>query len=162
MVRETTDYLDDPLFNALAEPSDGQEETAAEEAGAEGQQAEIQEQNLTDQKPAVDLSGKWMIGLNGSSTGSLDLIMINSGSSVSGYGNLTESGSVYAVTARGTLTEPDLTLEIRPVTNGDAYNAVRLFQLKLALAGQSLAGTYQIYQSEELVGRGNATATRNG
>jgi len=161
VVRETTDYLDDPLFNVLTNPSDVQEDPAASKGAADTQATDETEQNLTAQEPPLDLSGKWSITLNGSTTGSLDLIMINSGSSISGYGNLTESGSISTVTAKGTLSEPDLEMEVRPVTNGDAYNAVRLFRLTLALREQnSMSGAYQIYQSEELVGKGNATATR--
>jgi len=157
VVRETTDYLDDPAFDALAKSAQV-EDSAVGQNQSEGQSPA--EPSARDEPPIVpdpDPSGKWSLQLNGTSAASIELILMNTDGRVGGYGNLTEGGSSATAMVSGTMSAGSLSLQVR--TNGSRPQ--RIYQLDLQMEGDSLTGSYVLTVGGIEAGRGGALGGRS-
>jgi hypothetical protein len=175
VVRETTDYLVDPVFDEAVAQSTGPMSTVGadstvnqsvrkEEESAGGTQAEeTKEKQIPERKqtPVLDLNGKWAVELQQDSAQGpgwlwLDLILIQSGDRLQGYGTLSKKGAKTAATATGSASEDVVRLDVK--LNG----AKKDYRLDMALINTTLHGSYQLYESDRLSEKGNATARRSG
>jgi len=166
VVRETTDYLDDPLFEDAVKSSTGPNATV-NAIGSAKQSEEIElapdsEAQLPKKNtPVIDLAGKWKVILNKDSLESkkrsaLDLILIQSGDRLQGYGTLAEKGSDIPATATGTISLDGISLDVKLTKQKKDY------RLDLAQINSTLEGSYELYSEENLAEKGNATAKRSG
>jgi hypothetical protein len=166
VIRENTDYLADPLFDEAVASSTGVNATAGSE---ESLQAENQTESesiappqpeaaVPKAAPAIDLAGKWRMSMNGSGSGTaariMDIILIQSGDRLQGYGTLTEDGSDVLATATGAISEDGISLEVKVNSQKEDY------QMDLVHEGDRLQGDYDLYLAEKLEESGNATASR--
>lgn len=164
-VPRATDYLQDPIMD-MNDP-----EIASETSVNQTTSTSIQSQPAAASASAVpklDISGKWSFKLNSTTNQSADLILIQSASwaddgkdRIQGYGSLFENNLVIPLTATGSLSNDALNLELKPSASGEGKSSKK-YVLQMALGQKDLLGTYEIYSSDVIDGKGNATATRLG
>jgi len=166
VVRETTDYLEDPLFEDAVKSSTGPNATL-NAIGAAKQSEEIElAPNSEAQVPkgnthVVDLAGKWKVILDkdlleSKMESALDLILIQSGDRLQGYGTLVEKGADIPATATGSISEDGISLDVKLTKQKKDY------RLDLAQINSTLEGSYELYEEENLAEKGNVTAKRQG
>lgn len=160
VVRETTDYLKDPLFDDAVAASTGSSATM----NADGAINQSQEGNKTDavkpeaakkDEPVADLAGKWKVVLQQDPKTSMDLILIQSGDRLQGYGTLEGNGADIPATAMGSITKDAVSLDVKLNKQKQDYN------LDLTLINSDMEGSYEHYDDNKLSESGNATATRS-
>lgn len=165
VVRDNTDFLADPLFDAAMESSTGINDSAGSQ---ESQSAANQTENsstspapeaiVQKKDPIIDLAGKWRMSLIGGGTESakiMDIILIQSGDRLQGYGTILDGDSDYLATATGAVSEDEISLQVKVSSQQKDY------RLDLVHENDRLQGSYQLYQAERLAGSGNATASRS-
>lgn len=167
VVRDNTDYLKDPTFDALI---NGEDENASGSSSQDSVQAKAKD-NGTSAKNApdsnikannanvLDVSGKWLVDFGDNST-PLNLILIQSGSRVQGYGSLKENGAEIPVTALGSLSGDVVSLEVKLVTEGSVSKTDKKNKLQLVASNGILTGAYETYLADKLEWKGDAVATR--
>ncbi len=162
VVRDNTDYLGDPTFDSLTS-------AAPKETASEGNSSAIDSIDSTQQKekenkaPVLDVSGKWKVLLGETSETSipLNLILIQSGERVQGYGSLNEDGVEIPATVMGSVSEDAVSLDAKLI--GGSLNKIdKEYKLGLAKAEDAFTGNYELYVAGKLSEKGNATAVRSG
>jgi len=166
VVRETTDYLQDPIFDEAVASSTGPNSTAnpasppnQSEVRKNDTAADIEPKAAQEKAPVIDLSGKWMVMLlqdqgQQSLESPLDLILIQSGDRLQGYGTLEEKGAQIPATATGSLSQDDVRLDVKLTKQNKEY------RLDLSLINSTLEGSYELYESDKLSEKGDAKASR--
>jgi len=165
VVRDNTDFLADPLFDAAMESStgindiDGSEESQAANQLENNSTATSAVAVVQKEDPIIDLAGKWRMSLTGDGTESakiMDIILIQSGERLQGYGSITEGDSDALATATGAVSEDEISLEVKVNSQQEDY------RLDMVHENGRLQGSYALYQAERLAESGNATASRTG
>ena len=169
VVRDNTDFLTDPLFDQAVASSTGAtatlnpDGTARQSIEAENSSATSKSANaapVEKKDPVMDLGGKWSLRLEAAnaeqSIGSaLDLILIQTGERLQGYGTLVEGGMDIPATATGSISKDSVSLDVKLVRQKKDY------KLDLALVNDKMEGNYELYESQKLEEDGNATASRS-
>ncbi|OPY51843.1 MAG: hypothetical protein A4E49_02065 [Methanosaeta sp. PtaU1.Bin112] len=168
VIRDNTDFLKDPIFDEAVASSTGSSATVnadgtlkAKNDTGEKSEKEVTENAVAPKKaPAVDLAGKWKVLLekspekqDGGKT--IDLILIQNGERLQGYGTLLEEASDTPATATGSISEEGISLDVKLVQQKKDY------KLDMALVEGNLQGSYELYEMEALAENGNATASRS-
>jgi hypothetical protein len=164
VVRDNTDFLADPLFDAAVESSTGSNDSdGSEESQAAANQTDTPpapETVVQKEDPIIDLAGKWRMSLNGGgpeeATKIMDIILIPSGNRLQGYGTIVEGDLDLLATATGAVSQDEITLEVKVSSQQEDY------RLDLVHENGRLQGSYELYQAERLAESGNATASRTG
>jgi hypothetical protein len=169
VIRDNTDFLIDPMFDDAVASSTGGSATLNPDgtAKAKNETVENSEKTANDnvvvekKAPTIDLAGKWKVLLEKSSaeqnTGkSIDLILIQTGDRLQGYGTLLEGGSDSPATATGSISDEGISLDVKLIPQKKDY------RLNMALVKSKLEGSYEVYAMEKLEENGNATASRSG
>lgn len=170
VVRDNTDFLTDPLFDQAVASSTGSSATLNPDGTAK-QSTEVEKENTSvtstvssaaavEKKDlAIDLGGKWRVMLEDTleqnKGTAIDLILIQTGERLQGYGTLIGSGSDIPATATGSILDGSVSLDVKLVKQKKDY------KLDLALVKNKMEGDYELYESEMLTGDGNATASRS-
>ena len=172
VVRDNTDFLTDPDFDQAVASSTGTSATLNPDGTAKPI-VETETENssaistpvnaavaVEKKDPIMDLGGKWSVRLEAAnaeqSKGSaLDLILIQTGERLQGYGTLVEGGSDIPATATGSITKDSVSLDVKLVKQKKDY------KLDLALVNNKMEGNYELYESQKLEEDGNATASRS-
>ena len=181
VIRDDTDYLSDPDFDQAVASSTGaaatlnpdgtikessEKDAANEKAQNEKpderaiqKEAEIKENAASKEENIADLGGEWRVLLEMKIDGqdkqnALDLILIQTVDRLQGYGTILEGGADLPATATGSISDDSVSLIVSLVEQKKEY------QLDLAVIEGGLKGIYELYESEKLAGRGNATASR--
>jgi hypothetical protein len=162
VIRENTDYLKDPIFDDAVASSTGSSATANSDSTAKvknetaenGENAAIAEKKT----PAIDMAGKWKVLLEKSPAEQniIDLILIQNGDRLQGYGTFLEGGSDSPATATGSISDEGMSLDVKLIQQKKDY------RLDMALVKSELLGSYELYEMEKLAENGNATARRSG
>ena len=170
VVRDNTDFLTDPLFDQAVASSTGAsatlnpDGTARQSIETENSSAISKPVNaavaVEKKDPVMDLGGKWSVRLEAAnaeqSKGSaLDLILIQTGERLQGYGTLVDGGSDIPATATGSISKDSVSLDVKLVKQKKDY------KLDLALVNNKMEGNYELYESQKLEEDGNATASRS-
>ena len=166
VVRDNTDFLADPLFDAAMESSTGNATSGSEAPAAENQTEDESsapastETAVQKAAPVIDLAGKWKISMTGDGSEaagrSMDIILIQSADRLQGYGTITEGSSDVTATATGAVSNDGIRLEVKVGSQKKDY------RLDLVNEGGRLQGSYELYQAEKLAESGNATVSRSG
>jgi hypothetical protein len=167
VVRDNTDFLTDPIFDQAVASSTGSNATVnsdgtpivkneTKEADATEGTSAAADQNEAE---AIDLAGKWRINLvNGQAEQNagkaLDLILIQTGDRLQGYGTILEDGIDIPATATGTISKEGVNLDVKMTQQKKDY------RLDMSLVKSELEGSYELYDKETLAENGNATASR--
>ena len=172
VVRDNTDFLTDPDFDQAVASSTGTSATLNPDGTAKPSPVETKAENssaistpviaaaVEKKDPVMDLGGKWRVRLETANAeqnkgSALDLILIQTGERLQGYGTLVEGGSDIPATATGTISEDSIILDVKLVKQKKDY------KLDLALVDNKMEGNYELYESQKLAEDGNATASRS-
>lgn len=141
----------------MPDPSPKVTAQSSTESPQEVQQAETY--NEPSEREVMQVDGKWTVRFDDASS-SMDLILIQTGERVSGWGNLNEQNTKLPLIATGTASENSMNLDVKTVV-GEYVNKIdKRFQLNLVKLDRTICGNYQAYSGEDLIGKGNATASR--
>ena len=150
VVRENTDYLEDPLFEDAVEDSTGPNATA--NVAVKMNKDEDNTTSVEEKANVIDIAGKWRFKLQSDLEGTL--ILIQSSDRLQGYGTLDEMGSGVPATATGIISKDAVSLDVKLSREKKDY------RLDLTLVNDTLIGSYELYESDKLAGKGNATANK--
>ena len=115
----------------------------------------------SEQEPEIlDVEGKWTVKLEQSGISLNPLNLIQTGQSLMGSGVFNEGGSKIQVTATGSVSSDAMSLHIWTVVSEYGNQIDKSVDLDLVQADRTVSGSYQLYSGEELIGSGNATASR--
>ena len=162
VIRDNTDFLIDPMFDDAVASSTGSSnignpDSTPKEANNETQ--EMKEKVAVSEKkaPTIDLAGKWRVMLEKSPAEQniIDLILIQTGDRLQGYGTLLEEGSDSPATATGSISDDGISLDVKLIQQKKDY------RLDMALVKSELEGSYELHDMEALAENGNATARRS-
>lgn len=162
VIRENTDFLKDPIFDDAVSSSTGGSATVNPDGTAKAKNgtAENSEKAAIAEKkaPIIDLAGKWRVMLEKSPAeqNTIDLILIQAGDRLQGYGTFLEGSSDIPATATGTISDKGISLDVKMIQQKKDY------RLDMALVRSDLQGSYELYEMEKLAENGNATASRSG
>jgi hypothetical protein len=169
VVRDNTDYLKDPLMDVNDPVTDAPSLTATQVSAPEADKKTQSEASSSNATPNPDLSGKWYLKLNSSANTSADLILVQSTGlaedgkdRVQGYGNLKGNGLAIPITGTGFFSNDTLDMALKLGYGAGASKSIEKYVLRLSMIKGTLYGSYQLYNSDVLTGKGNATATRSG
>ena len=160
VIRDNTDFLKDPIFDEALESSTGSSATVnpdgsprANNSTEENSEKTAKDNVVAEKKePSIDLAGKWKVSLQNRS---IDLILIQNGDRLQGYGTLIEKASDTPATATGSISDEGISLDVKLVQQKKDY------RLDMALVKDRLEGSYELYEMEALEENGLATATRS-
>jgi len=119
----------------------------------------VQEAAAVEEPEVMDVEGKWSVKLD-SRGETLDLSLFQTGSSVMGSGNLNEKSSKLAVTAKGSVSGNSLSLNVWTVISEFGNQIDKSIDLELVKVDRVVSGSYEMYSGDDLIERGNATASR--
>jgi len=169
VIRDNTDFLQDPIFDDAVASSTGSSATVNPDGTAKAKN-ETEENNekvetintavATKEAPTIDLAGKWKVRLERSPAEqnggkAINLILIQTGERLQGYGTLLEGGSDIPATATGSISDEGINLDVKLTSQKKDY------RLDMALVSSELEGSYELYEMEKLAENGNATASRS-
>jgi hypothetical protein len=170
VVRDNTDFLADPTFDEAIKSSTGElasvkdENTTTATGQSDQKQPAKENQNQEAEKKTQnkDVSGKWLFDLQQRLGSSLDLILIQTGDRLQGYGTLTENGAKTAATVTGSINKDSLELDIKAVIDHSQNEDSKKYEMKLQALDNTLVGHYDLFISDKPAGEGNATAKKSG
>ena len=164
VIRDNTDFLIDPMFEDAVASSTGSSATANLDSTVKAKNETVENSEkvaIVEKKaPSIDLAGKWRVLLEKSSAElnagkAIDLILIQTGDRLQGYGTLLEGGLDSPATATGSISDEGISLDVKLVQQKKDY------RLDMALVKSELLGSYELYAMEKLEENGNATASRS-
>lgn len=167
VIRDNTDYLQDPVFDEAVASSTGPNATVSSEGSSNLNEAknnekttDIEAKSAQEKTAVADLAGKWKVMLQQdlgqqSQENPLDLILIQSGDRLQGYGTLEGKDSQFPATATGSMSQNNVRLDVKLTKQNKDY------KLDLSLVNSTLEGSYELYESDKLSEKGNATASRS-
>ena len=118
-------------------------------------------QEPEQQEPEIlDVEGKWTVKLEQAGISINPLNLIQTGESLMGSGVFNEGGSKLQVTATGSVSSDAMSLHIWTVVAEYGNQIDKSVDLDLVRVDRTVSGSYQLYSGEEIIGSGNATASR--
>lgn len=157
-----TDFLEDDIFDEAVASSTGSSATLNPDGTPRVNQSEnsteVPSGNETAEEaaPLPDLNGKWLLTLNAvNNSSSIDLILIQSGDRVQGYGSLQEGASVMPATITGSLSSEAVSLDVK------VSQQKKDIHLDMTIAESSMQGSYTLYIDGEPGQSGSANARRS-
>ena len=167
VIRDNTDFLADPTFDEAVKSSTGdrasvKDENTTDQSDQKLPVNENQNQEAEKQTQNKDVSGKWLFDLQQTVGSTLDLILIQTGDRLQGYGTLTENGAKTAATATGSITKDSLELDVKTVIDHSQNEDSKKYEMKLLALDNTLVGHYDLFLSDKLAAEGNATAKKSG
>jgi hypothetical protein len=167
VIRDNTDFLADPTFDEAVKSSTGDSasvkvENTTDQSDQKLPVKENQNQEAEKQTQNKDVSGKWLFDLQQTVGSTLDLILIQTGDRLQGYGTLTENGAKTAATATGSITKDSLELDVKTVIDNSQKEDSKKYEMKLQALDDTLIGHYDLFLSDSIAGEGNATAKKSG
>lgn len=108
----------------------------------------------------MDVGGKWTIDLMGSGCTLEVNNLIQTGESIVGLGSLNDRNTNIPQTFKGKATTNSLRLRSQAVLGEYVNDIDRSVSLSLTEVDRTISGSYELYSGDELVGKGNATASR--
>lgn len=112
--------------------------------------------------PDLEVEGKWSIRLDPDEATINPVSLIQTDKSIMGMGTMNDAGSKLQVNVKGSVDGDAVSLEIWTVISEYGNRIDKSIDLQLSGTEQALSGEYTMYSGEELIGRGNATASRMG
>ena len=157
-----TDFLEDDIFDEAVASSTGSSATLNPDGTPRVNQSEnsteVPSGNETAEEaaPLPDLNGKWLLTLNAvNNSSSIDLILIQSGDRVQGYGSLQEGASVMPATITGSLSSEAVSLDVK------ISQQKKDIHLDMTIAESSMQGSYTLYIDGEPGQSGSTSAKRS-
>ena len=143
----------------MPDPSPKAPLEAATQAVAET--AEAMPAQVEPREPEImEVEGKWTIKLENEGATLNPLTLIQTGKSVMGMGTLNEQNTKLQVSAKGSVSGNSMSLEVNTVVSEYGNKIDKSIDLELVKVDRVISGSYEMYSGEDLIGKGNVTATR--
>lgn len=152
--------IPDPTPRPLAEP-EGDNNPILNQSGNMSSN-QTQATQIKQEARRINASGDWSIKFDDGANRSLGLTLWSSAGAnrIMGFGNLIEMGTENSVTARGSVTEKELTLIAKLATPESSNLNYDECDLDLFMVNDTLSGTYILRSGGRFMGEGNATAVK--
>ena len=122
--------------------------------------AEAPQESGPKEPEILDVAGKWTVKLEEAGISLNPLTLIQTGERLMGSGVFNEDGSKIQVTATGSVSSDAMSLHIWTVVAEYGNQIDKSVDLDLVRVDRTVSGSYQLYSGEEIIGSGNATASR--
>jgi len=120
---------------------------------------------VTNPEPAepevMEVDGKWNVKLEDVGS-AMDLILIQTGKSVTGMGSLYDQNEKLSLIVTGTVSADSMALNAKTVVSEYGNKIDKRFNLDLVKGDRVISGSYEAFSGEDLTGNGKATASRFG
>lgn len=138
----------------LNTPTTAQGVAGTAEIGTEQTEVQLKDPEL------MEVEGKWTVKLENDGATLNPLTIIQTGGSVMGMGTLNEKNSKLQVSAKGSVSSNVMTLDVWTIVSEYGNKIDERINLDLVKVDRAISGSYEMYSGEDLIGKGNATATR--
>jgi hypothetical protein len=108
----------------------------------------------------MEAEGKWTIKLDNGGATLNPLTIIQTGGSIMGMGTLNEQNTKLQVSAKGSVSKNSMSLEAWTIVSEYGNKIDKHIELELVKVDRVISGSYNMYSGEDLIGKGNATASR--
>lgn len=137
-------------------------QSATDQGASEAVEYEATSQTDSEpQEPEImDVEGKWSIKLEDSGISINPLRLIQTGESVMGYGTYNEGSLKLQVSVEGSVGSNDMSLDVRTIISEYGNQIDKRITLDLIKVDRTVTGSYELYSGEDLIGIGNATASK--
>jgi hypothetical protein len=108
----------------------------------------------------MEAEGKWTVKLENGGATLNPLTIIQTGGSVMGMGTLNEQNTKLQVSAKGSVSKNSMSLEAWTIVSEYGNKIDKRIELELVKVDRVISGSYEMYSGEDLIGKGNATASR--
>jgi len=118
-------------------------------------------QEVSSQEPDImDVEGKWTVKLENGGTTINPFTIIQTGESVMGMGTLNDQNTKLQVSAKGFVSKNAMNLDIWTIVSQYGNKIDKSIELNLVKVDRVISGSYEMYAGEDLISKGNATASR--
>ena len=131
-------------------------DTATQETVEKQTQATVE----STEPEIMEAEGKWTIKLEDAGSTINPLTLIQTGDSVMGMGTYNEGNTKLQVSVRGSVTSNTMSLEAWTIVSEYGNKIDKHVELDLVKVDRVVSGSYELYSGEDLVGKGNATASK--
>lgn len=108
----------------------------------------------------MEVEGKWTVKLENGGATLNPLTIIQTGESVMGMGTLNEQNTKLQVSAKGSVSKNAMSLDVWTIVAEYGNKIDKRIELDLVKVDRVISGSYEMYSGEDLIGKGNATASR--
>lgn len=108
----------------------------------------------------MEAEGKWTIKLDNGGATLNPLTIIQTGGSIMGMGTLNEQNTKLQVSARGSVSKNSMSLVAWTIVSEYGNKIDKHIEFELVKVDRVISGSYKMYSGEDLIGKGNATASR--
>jgi len=108
----------------------------------------------------MEVDGKWTVKLVNNGATLNPLRIIQTGESIMGMGTLNEQNTKLQVLVKGSVSKNRMSLDVQTVIAEYGNKIDKRIELDLVKVDRVISGSYEMYSGEELIGKGNATASR--
>ncbi|MFZ3147970.1 MAG: hypothetical protein WA137_02920 [Methanothrix sp.] len=131
------------------------------QAVVEASEIEPVQTEVEPQEPEfMEVEGKWTVKLENGGATLNPLTIIQTDESVMGMGTLNEQNTKLQVSVKGSVTKNTMTLDVWTIVSNFGNKIDKHIELELVKADRVISGSYEMYSGEDLIGKGNATASR--
>jgi len=120
------------------------------------EQTEVQPQ----EPEYMEVEGKWTVKLENDGATLTPLTIFQTGGSVMGMGTLNEKNTKLQISAKGIVSNNVMSLDLWTIVSKYGNKIDKRISIELVKVDRAVSGSYEIYSGEDLIGKGNATATR--
>ena len=145
--------MPDPSPKPLNQNAVSEQASMSEDSGAS------KSEQPSEPEP-IDAEGKWSIKLEGSAITINPISLIQTGSSLMCMGTLNDDSLKLQVNGKGTVVSNTMSLEIWTVIAEFGNQIDKSVELDLTKQDGKFSGAYKLYSGDELLGKGNATASK--
>lgn len=108
----------------------------------------------------MEVDGKWTVKMENDGATLNPLRIIQTGESIMGMGTLNEQNTKLQVLVKGSVSKNSMSLDVQTVVAKFGNKIDKRIELDLVKVDRVISGSYEMYSGEELIGKGNATASR--
>jgi hypothetical protein len=108
----------------------------------------------------MEVEGKWTVKLGNEVATLNPLTLIQTKESVIGMGTLNEQNTKLQVSAKGSVSKNSMSLEVWTIVAEYGNKIDKHLELELVKVDTAISGSYEMYSGDELISKGNATASR--
>jgi hypothetical protein len=108
----------------------------------------------------MEVDGKWTVKMENDGATLNPLRIIQTGESIMGMGTLNEQNTKLQVLVKGSVSKNSMSLDVQTVVAEYGNKVDKRIELDLVKVDRGFFGSYEMYSGEELIGKGNATASR--
>jgi hypothetical protein len=108
----------------------------------------------------MEAEGKWTIKLEDAGTTLNPLTLIQTDDSVMGMGTYNDGNTKLQVSAKGSVGSNSMSLEAWTIISEYGNKIDKHVELELVKVDRVISGSYELYSGEDLIGKGNVTASK--